>query len=50
MGLDKPADVLAYGIETLDEAVGSRIGDGIKRKLAALASNWNVEGLGAGAA
>ena len=49
VGLDKPAEVLAYGIMALDEGVSSRIGDGVKRKLMTLGSNWNVEGLGAGA-
>jgi hypothetical protein len=48
-GLDKPSDVLSYGIMAIDEGVSSRIGDGIKRKLMTLGSNWNVEGLGAGA-
>jgi hypothetical protein len=46
VGLDKPADVLAYGIKTLDEAISTRIGDGIRRKLVTLGNNWNVEGMG----
>jgi len=49
VSLDKPADVLAYAIKTIDESVSSRIGDGIKRKLMTLGSNWNVEGLGSAA-
>jgi hypothetical protein len=49
VGLDKPAEVLAYGVMALDEGVSSRIGDGIKRKLMTLGSNWSVEGLGASA-
>ena len=48
--LDQPADVLAYAVKTLDEAAGSRIGDGIRRKLVALAGHWNVDGLAAGGA
>jgi hypothetical protein len=48
VGLDKPAEVLTYGINAIDEGVSTRIGDGIKRKLMALGRNWNVEGLGTG--
>jgi hypothetical protein len=50
ISLDKPADVLGYGIKTLDESVSSRIGDGIKRKLITLGSNWNFDGLSVSAA
>jgi len=42
MGLDKPADVLNYGIRSLDEAVSSRIVDGIRRKLIQLDKYWDV--------
>ena len=38
--LDKPLEILVYGVERIDEAVSSRIGDGIRRKLLSLASNW----------
>jgi hypothetical protein len=48
VGLDKPADVLSYGIMAVDEGVSTRIGDGVKRKLLALGSNWNVDGLSIG--
>ncbi|KAK3933613.1 transcriptional regulator [Diplogelasinospora grovesii] len=49
--LDNPGDILDYGIKMLDdEAVSSRIGDGIKRKLVALGDRWKVGGLGGSAA
>jgi hypothetical protein len=47
--LDNPGNVLAFGIQTLEEAASTRIGDGIKRKLVTLGSNWRVDGLGANA-
>ncbi|EJT80417.1 transcription factor Cmr1 [Gaeumannomyces tritici R3-111a-1] len=42
-GLDKPADVLGYAVKALDDAVSTRIGDGIKRKLLTLAQNWSID-------
>jgi hypothetical protein len=48
VGLDKPTDVLSYGIMAIDEGMSTRVGDGIKRKLMTLATNWNVDGLNAG--
>lgn len=41
IGLDNPHEILDYGIKTVDEADSSRVGDGIRRKLAALMTNWN---------
>ncbi|CAK7202991.1 hypothetical protein SEUCBS139899_005718 [Sporothrix eucalyptigena] len=38
--LDTPAEILAYGVKRIDEAVSTRISDGIRRKLLSLASNW----------
>lgn len=43
MTLDKASDVLGYGIRSLDEAVSSRIVDGIRRKLTELDKNWSVD-------
>ncbi|RXG45628.1 hypothetical protein VDGE_00194 [Verticillium dahliae] len=43
VGLESPADVLNYGIGVVDEGFTSRIGDGIKRKLASLNTYWRVE-------
>ncbi|KAG7107001.1 Transcription factor PfmaH like protein [Verticillium longisporum] len=43
VGLESPADVLNYGIGVIDEGFTSRIGDGIKRKLASLNTYWRVE-------
>ncbi|OIW23648.1 hypothetical protein CONLIGDRAFT_686569 [Coniochaeta ligniaria NRRL 30616] len=40
IALDNPAEVLDYGINTVDEADSSRIGDGIRRKLLGLLNNW----------
>lgn len=48
--LDKPTEVLTFAIKTLDEAISTRIGDGIKRKLMTLGSNWSADILGAAAA
>ncbi len=45
VSLDKPSDVLAYAVQTIDEAVSSRLADGIKRKLMTLVRHWNVDGL-----
>jgi len=45
VGLDKPAAVLSYGIIAIDEGMSTRIGDGLKRKLMTLGTNWNVDGL-----
>lgn len=42
--LDRPADVLAYAVKSIEEGVPCRLSDGIKRKLVALGSNWNMEG------
>ncbi|KAJ9154666.1 Transcriptional regulator ADR1 [Coniochaeta hoffmannii] len=41
VGLDKPSEILDYGIRAVGEADSSRIGDGIRRKLATLMSNWD---------
>ncbi|KAG7142960.1 Transcription factor PfmaH like protein [Verticillium longisporum] len=43
VGLESPPDVLNYGIGVIDEGFTSRIGDGIKRKLASLNTYWRVD-------
>ncbi|KAI0134090.1 hypothetical protein BJ170DRAFT_184323 [Xylariales sp. AK1849] len=45
--LDRPPEVLSYGVKSLEEGVSCRLSDGIKRKLVALGCNWNVDGFGA---
>jgi len=46
VALDKPADILSYGVKNIETCMSSRIGDGIKRKLIALGNNWNVDAMG----
>ncbi|CAI4215233.1 unnamed protein product [Parascedosporium putredinis] len=46
IGLDKTCNVLAYGLSTLSEGISTRIGDGIKRKLAMLGSHWAGDSMG----
>lgn len=43
--LDTPSEILAYGVKRIDEAVSTRISDGIRRKLLSLANNWSGEAL-----
>lgn len=43
VSLDKPQDILGYGVMLIDEAPCTRIGEGLKRKLAALGQNWGTE-------
>ncbi|KAI1142604.1 hypothetical protein F5Y05DRAFT_232493 [Hypoxylon sp. FL0543] len=43
--LEKPGEVLDYAVKTLEDGVSSRLSDGIRRKLIALASNWQADGL-----
>ncbi|KAL1913194.1 hypothetical protein Sste5344_000741 [Sporothrix stenoceras] len=43
--LDTPSEIVAYGVKRIDEAVSTRISDGIRRKLLSLASNWSGEAL-----
>ena len=50
ISLDKPADVLAYAMRNIEAGFSSRIGDGIKRKLAQLGNNWSVDTMGVSAA
>ncbi|OLN93113.1 hypothetical protein CCHL11_07448 [Colletotrichum chlorophyti] len=50
LGLDKPAEVIRYGIMAIEEGVTCRIGDGIRRKLITLNNNWGVDGLATGTA
>ncbi|CAK7231910.1 hypothetical protein SCUCBS95973_008081 [Sporothrix curviconia] len=38
--LNTPSDILVYGVERIDEAISTRISDGIRRKLLSLARNW----------
>ncbi|KAK0638790.1 hypothetical protein B0T16DRAFT_231356 [Cercophora newfieldiana] len=49
VSLDKPADVLLYAIKNIEDGPSSRIGDGLKRRLIKLSSNWNVEHMAASA-
>jgi len=42
LSLDKPVDVLAYGIKSIEDGPSTRLGDGIVRKLIKLAENWSV--------
>lgn len=42
--LKSPPDILSYGIQRIQEAISTRISDGIHRKLLTLASNWDDEG------
>lgn len=42
LGLDKPVDVLAYGIKSIEDGASTRLGDGIVRKLIKLADNWST--------
>ncbi|KAK0741171.1 hypothetical protein B0T18DRAFT_374432 [Schizothecium vesticola] len=42
IGLDKPVDVLAYGIKSIEDGSSTRLGDGIVRKLIKLAENWSI--------
>ncbi|EFX03282.1 transcription factor cmr1 [Grosmannia clavigera kw1407] len=38
--LDKPTEILTYGVRRIEETRNTRIGDGIRRKLMTLATNW----------
>ncbi|KAH9900319.1 hypothetical protein F4778DRAFT_741179 [Xylariomycetidae sp. FL2044] len=44
--LEKPREVLDYGLKALQDDAGSRLSDGIRRKLVQLGGNWNMDGLG----
>lgn len=46
MSLDNPSDVLELGIKTIKAGTSTRLGDGIKRKLATLAGNWSLDSIG----
>lgn len=48
VSLDQPAEVLALGIKIIEGGVSTRIGDGIRRKLGTLASNWSLDSFGGG--
>lgn len=48
MSLDNPSDVLDLGIKTIEAGTSTRLGDGIKRKLATLAGNWSLDSIGVG--
>lgn len=50
VSLDSPANILEVGIQTIDGGISTRIGDGIKRKLATLADSWSSDMIGAVAA
>jgi hypothetical protein len=41
MTLDRPLEILQYGIMFIDEGISTRIGDGIKRKLATMRQVWS---------
>ncbi|RYP32460.1 hypothetical protein DL767_005224 [Monosporascus sp. MG133] len=42
VSLEEPNELLGYAIKTLEEGVSLRLVDGIKRKLIALGTNWNI--------
>lgn len=44
--LEKPAEVLSYGIKALEEAASLRVAGGIRRKFIALSESWNVDVIG----
>lgn len=44
--LDNPSAVLDLGIKTVGDGTSTRIGDGIRRKLATLAANWTLDSIG----
>jgi hypothetical protein len=46
VSLDRPTEVLAYAIKSIEDNHSSRLGDGIMRKLVQLGKNWNVEAMG----
>lgn len=50
VSLDNPLDILDMGIKTIDAGVNTRIGGGIRRKLATLAGNWSLDSIGVGPA
>lgn len=50
VSLDNPLDVLDMGMRYIDAGINTRIGGGIRRKLATLASNWTLDSIGVGAA
>lgn len=46
VGLESPGDILSYTIKHLETCRGSRMGDGIARKLVELGNRWAaVEGM-----
>lgn len=45
LALDRPSDVLAYGISAIEAGTTCRVGDGIKRKLMTLCQRWSDQGL-----
>ncbi|KAM0809080.1 putative Transcription factor Pig1p [Seiridium cardinale] len=47
VSLDHPSEVLGYAVNAIEEGVCCRLSAGIKRKLVALCTNWNTDGLGA---
>lgn len=49
VSLETPSDVLSLGISTMD-GISTRFGDGIKRKLMTLTSNWGADAMGASSA
>lgn len=50
VSLDNPLDVLDMGIRTIDAGINTRIGSGIRRKLATLAGNWTLDSISVGPA
>ncbi|CAN8106104.1 unnamed protein product [Discula destructiva] len=46
ISLDSPTKVLELGMMTIEGGVSTRIGDGIRRKLATLAGNWTLDSIG----
>lgn len=50
VSLDHPPDVLDLGIKTIENGISTRIGDGIKRKLAKLGGSWSLDSISVGPA
>ncbi|KAK5661290.1 hypothetical protein OQA88_11185 [Cercophora sp. LCS_1] len=47
ISLDKPSDVLGYAIKNIEDSPSARLGDGIRRKLIQLNTNWSGDNIGA---
>lgn len=45
VALERPGEVLAYGVAAIEEGTTCRVGDGIKRKLTTLGQRWAEAGV-----